>query len=150
MRPWMLLLEVHSCHLHFQLWPLLCRRWPSTKARMKNVFKPAREMEVCINSRRSTCYLPRWTYWWRSLKTELMKSKKSCTFMIHAWRVKNVETLGIQGTIVLKPTRMWTSSTTTTIIINGIKDGISNRGQTTKVTIKVIIIITSINHPWEN
>ena len=46
MRLWMLLLEVHSCHLHFQLWPLLWRRWHPTKAGMKNVFRPAREMEV--------------------------------------------------------------------------------------------------------
>jgi hypothetical protein len=36
---------------------------------------------------------------------------------------------------------------TTTIILNRIRDGISNRGQTTKVTFKVTIIIISINHP---
>jgi hypothetical protein len=33
----MLLLEVHSCHLHFQLRPLLWKRWPPTKIGMKNV-----------------------------------------------------------------------------------------------------------------
>jgi hypothetical protein len=59
-----------------------------------------------------------------------------------------VETLGIQGTTVLKPMRMLISSTKTTIVLNRIMDGISNRGQTTKVitkvTIKVIIIIASI------
>ena len=33
------------------------------------------------------------------------------------------------------------------IILNRIKDGTSNRGQTTKETLKVIITITSINHP---
>jgi hypothetical protein len=36
---------------------------------------------------------------------------------------------------------------TTTIILKRIRDGISNRGQTTKVTFKVTIIIISINHP---
>ena len=44
-----------------------------------------------------------------------------------------------------------TLSTTTTFILSRIKDGISNKGQTTKVitmaTIKVIILIISINHP---
>ena len=30
----------------------LVERWPPTKVRMKDVFKPAREVEVCINSRR--------------------------------------------------------------------------------------------------
>jgi hypothetical protein len=48
----MLLLEVHSYHLHFQLQPLLWRRWLPTKVGMKSVFRPAREEEVCINSRR--------------------------------------------------------------------------------------------------
>jgi hypothetical protein len=83
---------------------------------------------------------------WRSSKTELMRSKKSCTFMIPAWHVKNVKTLGIQGTTVLKFMRMWTLSTTTTVL-NRIKDRISNNGQTTKVTISIILII---NHPWES
>jgi hypothetical protein len=56
----------------------------------------------------------------------------------------------IQGTIVLKLKRMWTTSITIIIILNRIRDGISNRGQSTKVTFKVTIIIISINHPWEN
>jgi hypothetical protein len=47
--------------------------------------------------------------------------------------------------------RMRTTSITITTILNRIKDVISNKGQTTKittkVTFKVIIIITSINHP---
>jgi hypothetical protein len=55
-----------------------------------------------------------------------------------------VKTLDIQGITVLKPMRMSTSSTTATIVLNRIKDGISNRGQTTKVTVKVIITIISI------
>ena len=54
-------LEVHSCHSHYQLQQLLWRRWPPTKAGMKNVFRPAREVEVCINSRRQTCCLLKWT-----------------------------------------------------------------------------------------
>jgi hypothetical protein len=79
--------------------------------------------------------------------------------MIPAWHVKCVATLGIQGTIALKPKRMWTLSTiTTTIVLNRINDGTNNRGQatkviikvTTKVTLKVIVSIISINHPWEN
>ena len=95
----------------------------------------------------------KWTCSWRSSKTELMRSKKSCTFMIPAWCLKSVETLRIQGTTVLKPMRMWTSSTTT-FILNRIKDGISNRGQTTKVitkvTINVINLIISITkHLWK-
>ena len=52
MRPLMLLLEVHSCHLHFQLRPLLWRKWPPSKVEMKNEFRPTRGVEVCINSRR--------------------------------------------------------------------------------------------------
>jgi hypothetical protein len=56
-----------------------------------------------------------------------------------------VEALGIQGITALKFMRMLTSSTTTTFILNRIKDGISNKGQNTKVTIKVIII-SIINH----
>ena len=39
------------------------------------------------------------------------------------------------------------STTTTTFVLNRIKDGISNRGKTTKVTLKLIILIISINHP---
>ena len=74
--------------------------------------------------------------------------------MIPVWHVKSVETLGIQGATTLRPMRMWTLSTTTTLVLNKIKDGISNKDQTTKVntkvTIKVIILIISINHPWEN
>jgi hypothetical protein len=69
--------------------------------------------------------------------------------------VKSVETMGIQGTTALKFMRMWTLSTTTTFVLNRIKDRISNKGQTTKVitrvTLKVIIMITLIiNHHWEN
>jgi hypothetical protein len=64
--------------------------------------------------------------------------------MILAWLVKSVETLGIQGAIALNFKRMWTTSTTT-IILSKIKYEINNRGQTTKVTIKVTfkVIITS-------
>ena len=70
--------------------------------------------------------------------------------MIPAWYAKSVETLGIQGTIVLKPMRMWTSSTTT-IILNRIKDGISNKGQTTMVITKVTIYNTlGVCHQWSN
>jgi hypothetical protein len=57
---------------------------------------------------------------------------------------------GTQGKTTLKFVRMWTLLTvTTTIVLNRIKDGTSNKGRTTKVTIKVtlkLIIITSINH----
>jgi hypothetical protein len=55
--------------------------------------------------------------------------------------------------------KMWTTSSTTTtvIVLNQIKDGISrikdginnNKGQTTKVTFKVIILVIIISHPWE-
>ena len=51
--------------------------------------------------------------------------------MIHAWCVKSVETLGIQEVTALRPMRMWTLSTAT-LILNRIKDGISNRDRTTK------------------
>ena len=46
--------------------------------------------------------------------------------MIPAWRVKSVETLGIQGPTALKFMRMWTSSAI--IVLNRIKDGINNKG----------------------
>jgi hypothetical protein len=74
--------------------------------------------------------------------------------MIPAELVKCVETLAIQGATVLKLKRMWTTSITTIIALNRIKDGISNRGKITKVTIKVTfkvkIIIISIKHTWES
>ena len=41
--------------------------------------------------------------------------------------MESVETLGIQGTAALKFMRMWTSSTTTTFVLNRIKDGIATR-----------------------
>jgi hypothetical protein len=43
------LLSYHS-QLHKQ--QLSWRRWSPTKVGMKNVFRPAREVDVCINSRR--------------------------------------------------------------------------------------------------
>ena len=71
------LLEVHSCHSLLHKQQLLWRRWSPTKVGMKNVFKLAREVMVCINLSRKTCCLPRWICSWGSLKTEPMRSKKS-------------------------------------------------------------------------
>jgi hypothetical protein len=60
--------------------------------------------------------------------------------------VKSVETLGIQKAIAQSYKRMWTTSIiiTTATILNRIKVGISSRGLTTEVIIKVIILL--INH----
>jgi hypothetical protein len=54
--------EVIFYHLTLEMQQLLLKRWPPIKARMKNVLSLAKEEEECINSRRWTCCLPRWTY----------------------------------------------------------------------------------------
>jgi hypothetical protein len=51
-RIWMLLLEVHFYHSQSHKPQVLWRRWLSIVVGMKNVLRPAREVEVCISSRR--------------------------------------------------------------------------------------------------
>ena len=51
-RPWMLQLEKHSYHSPYHKPQLLWRRWRPTKAGMKKGPRHAREVEVCISSRR--------------------------------------------------------------------------------------------------
>jgi hypothetical protein len=48
----MLLLEVLSYHSPLDMQQLLLRKWPPTKAGMKNVLNHVREVEVYINLRR--------------------------------------------------------------------------------------------------
>jgi hypothetical protein len=51
-RPWILLLEVHSYHLLLLKLQLLWKRWHPTKVGVKKELKPSREVEVCTSSRR--------------------------------------------------------------------------------------------------
>jgi hypothetical protein len=69
----------------------------------------------------------------KRLEDKALEKKEVSNSSNPAWPVKSVETLDTQGVNALSWRRMWTTSTiTTNIVPNRIKDGLS-RGPTTQV-----------------